>query len=73
MGKEQKITVQQEEVTRNGHTVSVLTVNKNEIGFVETEEKRFLAYLAGSSNANRFKTMDDAVSFLISEYHLHHS
>ncbi|WP_179395205.1 DUF2969 family protein [Lacticaseibacillus absianus] len=73
MAKEQKIMVQQEDVTRNGHTVSVLTVNKNEIGYVETEEKRFLAYQAGQTKPNRFKTMDDAVNFLIAEYHLHHS
>ncbi|WP_225047103.1 DUF2969 family protein [Lacticaseibacillus kribbianus] len=73
MAKEQKIMVQQEDVTRNGHTVSVLTVAKNEIGYVETIENRFLAYIAGQTSANRFKTMDDAVAFLISEYHLHHS
>lgn len=73
MAKEQKIQVVQEDVTRNGHTVSVLTVNKNEIGFVETEGERFNAFLAGNNRANHFKSMDDAVSFLISEYHLHHS
>lgn len=73
MAKEQKIQVVQEDVTRNGHTVSVLTVNKNEIGYVETVVGRFNAYLAGESRANHFKSMDDAVNFLISEFHLHHS
>ncbi|WP_461215076.1 DUF2969 domain-containing protein [Lacticaseibacillus sp. GG6-2] len=73
MAKEQKIQVVQEDVTRNGHTVSVLTVNKQEIGFVETVGERFNAYLAGNTSANHFKSMDDAVNFLIAEYHLHHS
>lgn len=72
MSKKNEILVNQEEVTRNGHTVSVLTVGKHEIGYVEPEEKRFIAYLAGSSQPNRFKTEADAVDFLISDYHLHH-
>ncbi|MFD1432406.1 DUF2969 domain-containing protein [Lacticaseibacillus yichunensis] len=71
MAKEQRISVTEEEVTRNGHTVTVLTVGKNEIGYIQTEEDRFLAYVAGATTAHRFKTMDDATNFLISEYHLH--
>ncbi|KRN25093.1 DUF2969 family protein [Lacticaseibacillus camelliae] len=73
MPKEQKITVNQEDVTRNGHTVSVLTLGKNEIGYVAPEEdgKHFNAFLAGDAKPHRQKTMDAAVAFLLSEYHLH--
>lgn len=73
MPKEQKINVNQEDVTRNGHTVSVLSINKTELGYIEQQDDRFLAYQAGETEPNRFKTMDDAVNFLIAEFHLHHS
>ena len=72
MAKDQKIPVNQNDVTRNGHTVSVLTVGKYEIGYIEEVDAKFIAYLNGSSQPNHFKTMDDAVDFLISDYHLHH-
>ncbi|WP_338215119.1 DUF2969 family protein [Lacticaseibacillus salsurivasis] len=73
MAKEQKITVQQEEVTRNGHTVSVLTVGKVEIGYIEPEAdgKHFQGFVAGSMQGNRFKNLADAENYLLSEYHLH--
>lgn len=73
MAKEQNIMVQQEDVERNGHTVSVLSVNRQEIGYIETQDTRFLAYLAGSDKPNRFKTLADATNFLIAEFHLHRS
>lgn len=73
MAKEQRIQVKEEEVTRNGHTVTVLTVGKNEIGFIEEAGDRFLAFVAGQTGSTRYRTMDTAVSALIAEYHLHHS
>ncbi|MCG4282657.1 DUF2969 domain-containing protein [Lacticaseibacillus saniviri] len=73
MAKEQKIKVALDDVTRNGRTVSVLILGKQEIGYIESEGDKFAAYLAGNTTANRFKNIDDAVNFLISEYHLHHS
>jgi len=71
MAKEQNIKVNLEEVQRNGHTVSVLTLGKQELGFIEPTDDRFTAYVAGNTDPNRFKAFDDAVNFLISEYHLH--
>jgi len=73
MAKEQNIKVNLEEVQRNGHTVSVLNLGKQELGYIESEEARFTAYVAGNTAPNRFKQFDDAVNFLISEYHLHRS
>ena len=67
MAKEKNIKVAQMDETRNGHTVSVLRIGDQEIGFIEPDGTRF----AGSNKPNRFKNIDDAVNALIAEYHLH--
>ncbi|KMO46267.1 DUF2969 domain-containing protein [Lacticaseibacillus rhamnosus] len=71
MAKEKNIKVAQMDETRNGHTVSVLKIGDQEIGFIEPDGTRFAAYVAGSNKPNRFKNIDDAVNALIAEYHLH--
>lgn len=59
-------------VKRAGKMVSVLLDGKNEIGSIEPAGAKFAAFLTGSADSQVFKSEGEAVTYLISAYHLHH-
>ena len=71
MGKERKIKISMDSVQRGGKTVSVFNIGSKEIGSIEPDGSKFKAYVAGTDNAQLFKTEDEAVNYVIATYHLH--
>lgn len=71
MSNKDSITIDQTDETRDGKAASVLRIKGQELGYVVEDANRFIAYAAGQTTGSRFKTAEDATTFLISEYHLH--
>ena len=71
MTKERKISISMDAVERNGRTVSVLKIGKDEIGVIEPRGEKFMAFPSGSDGEQLFKSEEDAVNYVISTYHLH--
>lgn len=71
MSKEQKVKLTMADEQRGGQTVSVLNMGRQELGYIRNDGDRFVAVVSGSEETDRFKTEDDAVSFLIATFHLH--
>ena len=71
MTKERKINISMDSVKRNGRDVSVLSIGKKEIGYIEPDGAKFNAVEVDTDLSQNFKTEDEAVNFLIANYHLH--
>jgi hypothetical protein len=71
MAKEKNINITMDSIQRAGKTVSVLLDGKDEIGSIEPDGAKFAAYIAGSDEPQNFKNEEEAVTYVLSAYHLH--
>ncbi|WP_127848282.1 DUF2969 family protein [Lacticaseibacillus hulanensis] len=71
MAKEKNINITMDSIQRAGKTVSVLMDGESEIGSIEPADAKFAAYLSGNADPQLFKSEEEAVTYLLSAYHLH--
>ncbi|MBU3852080.1 MAG: DUF2969 domain-containing protein [Candidatus Paralactobacillus gallistercoris] len=68
--KNDNVNLVLEDETRQGKTIQVLRLAKQEIGYITHDHDRYAVHTGGVQVGNQ-KTLDDAIHALIAEYHLH--